>query len=134
MRCFWMLALLVGCGDLADPDFEAVEVQLDGETVQTLEISTTGKNVFDEYVDPESVLVLKYDEPLDLSTVKDHVYIEDESGTELEATIEMKLSDIFITPDEPMEVGNHTLVAEDGIDDMSKNTTEVTFKITFYVE
>lgn len=136
MRTLSILALsllAVGCGDIIDPTLEEVSVELDGTVVQTIEVSLSGNNVITEPVDPDSVLVLRYNEPIDNSTAQDHIYIEDSSGETIEATIALELLDVVITPASSMSSENHTIRVEAGIDDASGNTTETALDITFFV-
>lgn len=128
------LSMLLACGDIVDPDLVTAEVQLDDQVIESIDISTTGTNFFAETVDPASVLVLNYDEPLDVGTVEAHVSLADETGALVDSSIQVKLTDVVVTPAEDMLEGNHALTAEAGIDDASGNTTEATFVISFYVE
>ena len=129
-----LLFSMFACGDLIDPDLESAEIEVEGEVVQTISITPADTNFFEEAVSPDAAIVLLYDEPLDLKTLEAHVWLEDQTGGRVDVDLDLKLTDVVVTPVVEMSEGNHMLVAEAGIDDASGNTTEATFNISFYVE
>lgn len=128
------LPLLAACGDLIDPTLETVSVELDGEIVQTVEITLSGNNALTEPVDPASILVLTYNEAIDGQTAIDHVLLEDSVGELVEADVTLELFDVVVTPRAPLAGGNHVLRVEAGIDDLSGNTTETEVPVAFFVD
>ncbi|MFT6234567.1 MAG: hypothetical protein ACJAZO_005090 [Myxococcota bacterium] len=128
-----MSLLAVACGDIIDPTLEEVSIELDGTIVQSIDITLSGNNVISEPVDPDSVIVLRYNEPIDNATAQDHIFIENTAGEAIDATIALQLTDVVITPTASMTSENHTIRVESGIDDASGNTTETAVDITFFV-
>ncbi len=128
-----MSFLAVGCGDIIDPTLEAASIEVDGTVVQSIDITLSGNNVFSEPVDPDAVIILGYNEPIDNGTAQDHIYIENTAGEAIDATVALQLTNVVITPTASMASENHTIRVESGIDDASGNTTETAVDITFFV-
>ena len=130
-----LLAFTCACGDLSDAVLESVSVEVDGEAVQTLPIAKSGSNFFADPVAPEAIFVIRYDEPVDLDTAREHIRLEDANSAPLSIDVGQQLTDLVVAPAVPMQTGqNHVLVIEGGIDDASGNTDQDTYVITLYVD
>jgi len=130
-----LLAATTACGDLGDAVLESVSVQADGQTVQTLDVDLSGNNFFENPVPTNSTFVISYDEPIDLTTAREHIYLNDAVGSSLGIQVSQRLTDVIVTPAQPMVAGqNHTLLIEAGIDDVSGNTDHDSYYISLYVE
>ncbi len=129
-----LLALTCACGDIDDPVLQVAHVELNGQITQSLEMEKVETLFFNDDVDPSSTFRLVYDEPVELETVQEHVYLEDASGSRLASTISQRLADVIVTPQSALVGGqNHVLRVERGIDDAERNTTEYHYAVTFYV-
>lgn len=126
--------VLAGCGDLSDANIVRVDVLVSGTVIQSLEVAGSGSNNLAEEVVPDATFLLAYDEPVDITSAREHIYLADEVGGKLDGTVAQRLNDITLTPADLMTSGqNHSIVVEEGIDDASENTTGDSYNIVFYV-
>ena len=124
----------IGCGDLGDPVLETVAVEVDNEVTQTLDIDSNGSNFLPGDVDAMSIFVVTYDEPIDLTTAKEHIYLTEADGGTVDIDITQRRLDVIITPEDGLVPDlNHELVIEGGIDDAAGNTDFTEYVISLYV-
>ena len=128
------LVLVVACAEDLPPELEEARIVVDGETSQTLEISHSGSNFFNEDVPESAIVVLHFDEPVDLSSVSERIELTDGINTVIPIEVTQRLMDIHVAPSGGMTGGqNYVLVVDNGIEDESGNGTLRAYNITFYV-
>lgn len=119
--------------DWTRPEIDAVRVEHDGKVVSEIEPQAGTDTTIGEDVPPDAVLVVEFSEPIDLSSAREKITLEDADGNQVDIDVEARLGELSITPTAGMEpMLNHTLNLERGILDTSGGSLSQTLRVNFY--
>lgn len=126
--------MCVGCeADQTVPEIEFIRVEEGGEVVSEIEPQSGTDTTIKEDVPPDAVLVVEFSEPIDLTSAREKITLEDADGNLVDISIEARLGEVSITPSSDLEPElNHTLNLERGILDTSGKSVLQSLRVNFY--
>lgn len=133
----WIVALssLAACqdSDITDPEVVSIRVEEAGEVVAEVEPSGVSDTTIPEDVPLEAVLVIVFNEPINLASAEERVRLTDTSGGEYTVSLKQRLTELTVTPEGMFDPEtNHVLAVDKDIEDTSGEKTDRNLKVNFF--
>lgn len=130
-----ILSSLAACedSDITDPEVTRVRVESGGEVIAEVEPSGVSDTTITEDVPLEAVLVVVFNEPINLASAEERIRLTDTSGGEYVISLTQRLTELTVSPEGMFDPEtNHVLAVDKEIEDTSGEKTDRNLKVNFF--